>query len=112
MKLIEIARFTADVQSVADFYMRLLNVAPEVRSDDIAIFMVDGVKIFIHKTYIPNDGDLPPEDHIAFSVQNVDTTSNELLALGLTLEKPPQDYYWGRSAYLRDPDGQLIEITQ
>ena len=21
-----------------------------------------------------------------------------------------QDYYWGRSAYLRDPDGHLIEL--
>jgi hypothetical protein len=27
------------------------------------------------------------------------------------MEVSPKDYYWGRSAYLRDPDGQLIEIT-
>jgi len=24
----------------------------------------------------------------------------------------PKDYYWGRSAYLRDPDGHLVEITK
>jgi hypothetical protein len=30
---------------------------------------------------------------------------------GLTLEVAPKDYYWGRSAYLRDPDRHLVEIT-
>jgi len=24
----------------------------------------------------------------------------------------PRDYPWGRSAYLRDPDGRLLELTQ
>ena len=26
------------------------------------------------------------------------------------VEIPPQEYYWGYSAYLRDPDGQMIEL--
>jgi catechol 2,3-dioxygenase-like lactoylglutathione lyase family enzyme len=112
MKLAEIARFTDDVAAVTEFYTRLLNVAPLARSDDMAIFIVDGVKIFIHKTYTPGAGDLPPEDHLAFAVPDVDATCQELSARGLAVERPPQDYYWGRSAYLRAPDGQLIEITQ
>jgi len=24
----------------------------------------------------------------------------------------PRDYQWGRSAYLRDPDGRLVELAQ
>jgi predicted enzyme related to lactoylglutathione lyase len=24
----------------------------------------------------------------------------------------PKDFYWGRSAYLRDPDGRAVELTQ
>ncbi len=24
----------------------------------------------------------------------------------------PRDYPWGRSAYLRDPDGRLVELSQ
>jgi len=31
---------------------------------------------------------------------------------GLKVDIPPHDYYWGRSAYLRDPDGSLIEVTK
>lgn len=27
------------------------------------------------------------------------------------MDTMPKDYYWGRSAYLPDPDGQLIEIA-
>lgn len=68
-------------------------------------------KIFIHKTYQPSEGELPPENHTAFAVENVDAMCNTLIQQGLTLEVPPKDYYWGRSAYLRDPDGHLIEIT-
>jgi hypothetical protein len=30
----------------------------------------------------------------------------------MKLEIHPKDFYWGRSAYLRDPDGRRIEITQ
>jgi hypothetical protein len=31
---------------------------------------------------------------------------------GSDLDIPPQDYDRGRSAYVRDPDGRQIEITQ
>ena len=23
----------------------------------------------------------------------------------------PKDYYWGRSAYVRDPDGRIVELV-
>lgn len=32
--------------------------------------------------------------------------------MGMTIEYPPRDYDWGRSAYLRDPNGGLIELKQ
>jgi len=35
-----------------------------------------------------------------------------LVKQGLVMEIPPKDYYWGRSAYLRDPDGHQVEITR
>ena len=56
------------------------------------------------------EGELPPDNHIAFAVADVDSASEALMQNGMTLEAPPQDYYWGRSAYLRDPDGQQIEL--
>lgn len=112
MKLNEIARFTDDVGAMAAFYRRLLGAEPVAASDGMAIFLAGETKLFIHKTYAPGDGDLPPENHVAFAVPDVDAACARLLADGLALEMPPRDYYWGRSAYLRDPDGLLIEITR
>lgn len=112
MKLIEIAKFTDNVSSMSAFYRQLLGEGPVAESPDMAIFMNSGVKIFIHNLYEAGEGELPPEDHLAFAVGDVDKTVADLQANGMKVEVLPKDYYWGRSAYLRDPDGQLIEITQ
>lgn len=114
MKLTELATFTDNVAEMTKFYSNLLGSEPTYANDDMAIFMVGETKIFIHKTYDPADSDvdLPPSNHIAFTVASVDEAIAEMTARGLTLEREPADYYWGRSAYLRDPDGQQIEITE
>ncbi|MGW8250555.1 MAG: VOC family protein [Anaerolineales bacterium] len=112
MKLVELAFFTDNVQDMADFYRRLLNAEPVAQSESMAIFMVGSTKIFIHRSYTPKNGELPPEDHIALEVEDIDAACQSLVAQGLSLEIPPKDYYWGRSAYLRDTDGHQIEITQ
>ena len=112
MKLIELAYFTDNIQQMTEFYHSLLDAQPVAQSDDMAIFMSGETKIFIHRKYPSSDGELPPENHVAFAVDDVDATCETLMRQGLTLEVPPQDYYWGRSAYLRDPDGHLIEITK
>jgi catechol 2,3-dioxygenase-like lactoylglutathione lyase family enzyme len=33
-------------------------------------------------------------------------------AEGVEFLVEPRDYPWGRSAYLRDPDGRLVELAQ
>ena len=113
MKLVELAYFTEDVEAMERFYRTLLGVDAVAKSDDMAIFMNGETKILIHKKYPASDseGELPPENHTAFAVADVDAICATLLNKGLTLEVPPKDYYWGRSAYLRDPNGNLIEIT-
>jgi catechol 2,3-dioxygenase-like lactoylglutathione lyase family enzyme len=111
MKLSEIAHFTPNVAGMAAFYRALLNREPVAVSTDMAIFMDGDVKVFIHKAYEPGDGELPPESHHAYTVSDVDTACKELVQKGLAIEHEPQDYYWGRSAYLRDPDGNLLELT-
>ena len=78
----------------------------------MTIFFLNDTKIFIHYRYLAQDGELPPQDQHAFLVENVDLACQCMVEQGLTVEIPPQDYYWGRSAYLRDPDGRQIEITQ
>jgi catechol 2,3-dioxygenase-like lactoylglutathione lyase family enzyme len=112
MKLAEIAFFTDNVPQMTDFYRRLLGSEPVASSKTMAIFFAGETKIFIHDKYAPKNGELPPENHHAFKVENIDRVCNELMGQGLMLEIPPQDFYWGRSAYLRDPDGHQIELTQ
>jgi catechol 2,3-dioxygenase-like lactoylglutathione lyase family enzyme len=112
MKLAEIAFFTDNVSRMTDFYRRLFGVEPVASSENMAIFFAGETKIFIHYKYAPKNGELPPENHHAFKVENVDMVCKELIGQGLILEIPPQDFYWGRSAYLRDPDGHQIELTQ
>ena len=115
MKLVELAYFTENVQQMADFYQKLLGTEPVAKSDDMAIFMSGETKILIHYKSPASpisEGELPPENHVAFAVQDVDATCETLVKQGLVLEVPPQDYYWGRSAYLRNPDGYLVEITR
>ena len=67
MKLHELAYFTDNVQGMADFYRALFGAEPVAESDDMAIFMSGGTKIFIHRNYLPTEGDLPPNNHIAFT---------------------------------------------
>jgi catechol 2,3-dioxygenase-like lactoylglutathione lyase family enzyme len=112
VKLAEIAYFTEEVEEMAAFYRRLLGREPAAESDDMAIFLVGETRLFIHRAYAPGEGDLPPENHVAFAVEDVNAACHALISSGLKLEAPPRDYYWGRSAYLRDPEGHLIEITQ
>jgi len=112
MKLIELAYFTENVEAMAGFYHALLGAEPVAKSEDMAIFMSGDTKIFIHRKYVSAEGELPADNHIAFAVDNVDAMCETLIQQGLILEVPPKDYYWGRSAYLRNPDGQMVEITK
>jgi catechol 2,3-dioxygenase-like lactoylglutathione lyase family enzyme len=50
---------------------------------------------------------------IGFKVDDVDAAFRELTAAGAWPEQPPRDRPWGqRTAYLRDPDGHLVELVQ
>ena len=109
---VEIAYFTDDVEATAGFYRDLLNSDPVAQSEGMAIFVIGATKLFIHRNYIPGKGELAPENHIAFAVPDVDEACKELTGRGLKIEVEPRTYYWGRSAYLRSPDGQLIELAQ
>jgi catechol 2,3-dioxygenase-like lactoylglutathione lyase family enzyme len=54
-----------------------------------------------------------PGFEIGFKVGDVDAAVSELVARGAALVVPPTDRFWGqRTAYIRDPDGHLIELAQ
>lgn len=112
MKLSELAFFTDNVAKMTEFYQVLLGKTPDYSSQSMTLFTLGGITLLIHAKYTPAVTDLPPDNHFAFKVENVDFSCRQLQEQGISLDHPPRDYDWGRSAYLRDPDGQLIELAQ
>lgn len=54
-----------------------------------------------------------PAFELGFKVDDVDASFTELVKRGATPVTPPVTRPWGqRTAYVRDPDGTLIELAQ
>lgn len=58
-------------------------------------------------------GESAPGFEIGFIVNDVDAAYGELVSSGAPAVTPPTDRAWGqRTAYVRDPDGHLIELAE
>ena len=54
-----------------------------------------------------------PSFELGFKVDDCDAAFAELVEAGVPVAAPPTTRAWGqRTAYLRDPDGNLIELAQ
>lgn len=115
--LAEIALFTPRVAEVAAFYARLFRAIPVHATVGKAIFVIDGVHVMVHDGSAPTphagpifdeEGYPPDKDHVAFHVDDLDAAVADLRGHGMAVEVG--DFPWGRSAYLLDPDGRLVEL--
>lgn len=109
-RLTELALFTADVAAVTAFYERVLGVAPSERSEQHSAFQLGELVLRIHVAVDSAPDDPPADDHVAFTVAGLDDHAAALTAAGVAIDGP-RDLPWGRSAYVRDPDGRLVELT-
>jgi catechol 2,3-dioxygenase-like lactoylglutathione lyase family enzyme len=109
-RLVEIALFTADVDALTSFYERVLGSEPAERSPGHAVFALGGLVLRIHAAVEPAPGDPPADDHVAFGIDGLDAHAASLAQAGIGVDGP-RDLPWGRSAYVRDPDGRLVELT-
>ena len=94
-RIAEVALFTEDVPGLTAFYERLLGRPPDESSEGHASFALGGTTLFIHVKGNGVEG-APDADHVAFA------DVGEVVGA--------KEYYWGRSAYLRDPDGRVVEL--
>lgn len=101
--LSEMALFTENVDRLVEFYERVLGRAPESRWPGGATFEIGGVTLLIHLALPDKEGGPANRDHFALRVTDVDA---EAARLGTEA----RDYDWGRSAYLVDPDGRMVEL--
>lgn len=107
MQLSELTRFVEDVEAATAFYRTLTGTEPVSAWPGGAVFDLGGTTLMIPETYDPEPDELPPE----IAVDDVDAVVAGLVDRGLSPEREPMDYDWGRSAYLRDPVGTLVEVT-
>jgi catechol 2,3-dioxygenase-like lactoylglutathione lyase family enzyme len=111
-ELVEVALFSDDIEAAKAFYRELLGTAPESDWSGGAIFSAGRAKLLVHESGAAQEHGPPNDDHFALSVADLEAVFDHLRAQGLAFLVAPHDYPWGRSAYLRDPDGRLVELTQ
>jgi catechol 2,3-dioxygenase-like lactoylglutathione lyase family enzyme len=72
-------------------------------------FYVDGRQVHL----IEVDGWVGPDgQHVAFRVDDIDRAREELVSRGVDVSDPFEVPGAGRQAFLKDPDGNLIELNQ
>jgi ureidoacrylate peracid hydrolase len=57
-------------------------------------------------------GDRGQVDHIAFEVRNVTALNRKLKALGVTFERELGQGPYGKAIYIKDPDGNILELFE
>lgn len=122
MRLTRTVILTADLQRLAAFYERLLQIAPTWYRDDYVEFVSEGSTLALftvegHDAHIASGAAEARANRsvkIEFEVDDIDATFARLRANGQTYDwvlYPPKNLPWGtRSVVLRDADGNLIEL--
>jgi catechol 2,3-dioxygenase-like lactoylglutathione lyase family enzyme len=111
-----------DLDRALGFYVDLLGLRLGHRSGDYAQLDTGTTRLALYtrsamaKTLgMALDPPAPsaPGFEVGFKVADVDAAFAELVARGAPPVTPPMDRFWGqRTAYVRDPDGHLVELAQ
>ncbi len=122
MRLAWIIHYVPDVQATVDFYTRAFGLSPRFVSgaDFAAMETGDTVLAFAREGFVAPQGipfaptrpdGPPPAQEIAFEAEDVPAAHARALAAGAVEVMAPQLKPWGQCvAYLRDPNGALVEI--
>ena len=111
-----------DLDRTLQFYTEVLGLRLGHRSGDYAqldtgatrlgFYTRDAMAKTLELSLQPPAQDAPGFE-IGFKVPDVDTAFAELVAHGASPVMSPTNRPWGqRTAYIRDPDGHLIELAQ
>ncbi|HXG77044.1 MAG TPA: VOC family protein [Gaiellaceae bacterium] len=110
--VVELALFTDRVAELRAFWEALLGRSPEAEWPEGAVFAAGAVKVLVHERAASEPGGPPNEDHVALGVPDLDAACEALRGQGRAFLVEPRAFPWGRSAYLRDPDGRLVELAE
>lgn len=112
----------ADLEASIDFYTKTLGLALGHRSGAYAQLDTGRTRISLYEREAMSEVlgfaiDTPspraPSFELGFKVADVDSVFAALLSAGAESACAPTDRDWGqRTAYVRDPDGYLVELAQ
>ena len=117
--LVNTCLITDHVAALVDFYQAVLLQPPAVRINDQYAEFHTGATVLAIFSAAAQEGYIPGSAHAAqnasvileFRVPDVDKEFARLQPLVRTWVKPPANTPWGtRSAYFRDPDGNLVDF--
>jgi lactoylglutathione lyase len=111
-----------DLDRALEFYTRVMGLNLGHRSGDYAQLDTGVMRLALYtrsamaKTLgmaLERPSSNAPGFEIGFKVDDVDAAVSDLRARGAAVVVPPTDRFWRqRTAYVRDPDGHLIELAQ
>jgi catechol 2,3-dioxygenase-like lactoylglutathione lyase family enzyme len=120
VKMTHVCLITPQFAKMQEFYRRLLLLEPKQFQADYVEFQIPGAVISLYEEAsfaqiapraVPKPGTGPVM--LELQVDNVDQEFERLHSLGLKIDfiLPPTTFPWGnRSTYLKDPDGNLLNI--
>jgi catechol 2,3-dioxygenase-like lactoylglutathione lyase family enzyme len=111
MALSEITYFSEDVERTVELYETVFGTGPAVRDEGIALFELGETTLMIHEATESEAGRPPNEDHPAVTGEDLGGRLAALVGAGFDGVSEPEEYRWGRTAYVRDPDGRLVELA-
>jgi catechol 2,3-dioxygenase-like lactoylglutathione lyase family enzyme len=78
----------------------------------VALYERPAMATTLGRELVPPSPDAPGFE-LGFKVDDCDAAYDELVGAGASPGVPPTDRPWGqRTAYVRDPDGHLVELAQ
>lgn len=111
-----------DLERSLKFYCQTLGLTLKHRAEAFAQLETGATRLALYTRSAMQDtlnmklsapAENAPGFELGFKVTDVDAAYQELLAKGAPSVIQPTDRPWGqRTAYVRDPDGHLIELAQ
>ncbi len=111
-----------DLDRALAFYCNLLGLPLGHRSESFAQLATGATRVALYErpamaATLGRELEPPspeaPGFELGFKVEDCDAAYAELVAGGAAPAVPPADRPWGqRTAYVRDPDGHLVELAQ
>ncbi len=112
----------ADLDRALEFYLGVLGLPLDHRSGAYAQLDTGRTRLALYERSAMGDTlgwslEVPGPEHtafeIGFKVPDVDLAVEAFVAAGADVVTAPTDRPWGqRTAYLADPDGNLVELAE